>query len=147
MFDLEKQLHDLGLLENVVVHALFDCSRTNPKIKSVPPKKPTPRFNPDSKIIFTYACSAGDAYRSQGSNYYYMKQLKHRFEDSRLCFPFCLAFLKGNGSMDLANNINRMTIIVPVFDEQHKPPPKFDPVQAQQQKEKPKPKSTWQLDT
>jgi hypothetical protein len=46
-----------------------------------------------------------------------MKQLKHRFEDNRLCFPFCLAFLKGNGSMDLANNVNKLMIIVPVFDE------------------------------
>lgn len=122
LFDLEKQLHDLGLLENIFVHAMFDCSRTTPKTK-VTTKYPTVRFNPESKIIFTYACSPGDNYRSVGSNYYYMKQVKNRFENNKLIFPFCLAFLKGNGSMDLANNLTKVTLSVPVYDEQNRPPP------------------------
>lgn len=123
LYDLEKQLHDLGLLENIFVHAMFDCSRTIPKVKVVA-KKPANKVNTDSKIIFAFACSSGDNYRSVGSNYYYMKQVKNRFENKRLVFPFCLAFLKGNGSMDLANNLTKVTLSVPVYDEQNRPQPK-----------------------
>jgi hypothetical protein len=104
---------------------MFDCSRTNPKVKP-PTKKVSTRFNSESKIIFTYACNSGDNYRSKGSNYYYMKQVKTRFEANRLVFPFCLAFLKGNGSMDMANNCIKLTVNVPVFDLQ-KPLPKIEP--------------------
>jgi len=34
LFPLEKHLHDLGMLENIIVHAMFDCSRTTPKVKT-----------------------------------------------------------------------------------------------------------------
>ena len=115
LYSLEKNLVDLGLLENIFVHGMFDCSRTVPKTKPTA-TKPKVRFNPDSKIILAYACNAGDNYRSKGSNYYYMKQVKSRFEDSKLVFPFCLAFLKGNGSMDLASNLNKLVISVPVYE-------------------------------
>ena len=46
--------------------------------------------------------------------------------------------------MDLANNLNKLTIHVPIYSEQKKPPPRFDPVKHVE-KEKEKPKTSWKI--
>lgn len=45
--------------------------------------------------------------------------------------------------MDMASNLDKLTIRVPIFDEKNKPPPRFDPKILV---EKEKPKFAWVIE-